>query len=313
VNYLQQYLLDEFVDDYKARRMRRRDFIRRAVAVSGGVAAALPLLGTLGLGEADVAAAYAPDASPAPQERDPVTVSPADPAIRAGAVQFPAADGATLLGYLARPAAEGAFPAVVIVHENRGLTEHFRDVARRYAKEGFIALAIDLLSREGGTDNIDPAEAGGLQSAAGIQRHADDTVAAGAFLRRQPGVNPLAYGLTGFCFGGGVVWVAAAQDAAVAAAAPYYGPPPAPEVVARIRGPVLAIYGDQDRLSMAAPDLEAVLDGAGVRNEFVVYPGAMHAFFNDSLERYHPEASADAWPRTLAWFRAFLPAATRGK
>ena len=312
MNPYQRYFLDEFIEDYESGRLGRRDFIRRVVAVSGGVAAAAALLRTFGLTERDINSAYA--AAPADVVREQasaLTVAPDDPEIRAAPVEFAGLDDATLSGYFAQPAQAGTYPGIVVIHENRGLTPHIQDVVRRYAKSGFAALAPDLISREGGTSQAtDPAQIPGFLSQADPLRHTEDAIAAGNVLRDQERVNTEAHGITGFCFGGGVTWRTAVSDPVVAAAVAYYGSPPALDAAARMKAAALGIYGELDtRITASVPDLEAALTTAGVPHELVVYPGADHAFFNDTGERYEPNAAADAWSRTLEWFRAYLPAA----
>ncbi len=310
MNQYQHYFLDEFVEDFQDGRLSRRDFILRAVAVSGGVAAAIGLLKSLGLTEADVAAAQAAPAAVVLNQANPVTVAPDDPEISVLGAEFAGADGATVFGYMALPSTPGVYPGVVVIHENRGLVPHIQDVVRRYAKNGFAAIAPDLVSREGGTEAADSAQVPGFLSGADPWRHADDTVAAGMFLRAQERVHPDAHGISGFCFGGGITWRTAIRDGALAAAVPYYGPPPPLDDATRIKAAVLGLYGELDtRITGSIPDMEAALSTAGVPHDFVVYPGANHAFFNDTGDRYNADAAADAWPRTLAWFHEFLPAA----
>lgn len=312
----QVYLLNEFSDDFRSGEMGRREFILKTIAVAGGVAAAMGLLRSLGLTDADVAwAQTAPPAVPAAQP-NAVTVPPTDPAIDAGLVRYPShlPGVGTLTGYFARPAGPGASPGVVIIHENRGLLEHIKDVARRYAKQGFAALAPDLLSREGGTDRVDPMQVPGLLANADPQRHADDAISAGIFLRQQPGVIPSVYGMTGFCFGGGVAWRTATQDPAIAAAVPYYGPNPPLDDVLGMRAAVFGIYGALDqRINAGIPDLEAALQASGAPYQIRIYPDSGHAFFNDTGASYNPIAAEDAFARTMAWFRAYLPMAVAGK
>ena len=147
MNEMQEYLIDEFVDDYREGSMGRREFVLKIVGVCGGVAAAMAVLTPLGLTQADVAVAQttpAPQPAPAP---NPVTVSPEDPEISVSVVSFPSTDDSVIWGYLATPSWPGLYPSVVVIHENRGLNDHTRDIARRYAKQGFAALSIDLLSR----------------------------------------------------------------------------------------------------------------------------------------------------------------------
>jgi carboxymethylenebutenolidase len=307
----QRYLLDEFVDDYKAGEMSRRDFVMKVIGVSGGLTAALGLFSSVGLSAAEIAAAQAAPrvAQTAPE---PVTVPPADPEISVADVEFPTRDGSTVLGYMAMPSAPGTYPGVVVIHENRGLLEHHKDIARRYAKAGFAAVAPDLVSREGGTGVADPDQVPGFLANADPQRHVDDATAAGAFLQGQAGVVSDAHGITGFCFGGGIVWETIGQDLTVAAAVPYYGPVQVDslaQMLAHTRAASLGMYGELDtRITGTAEAVQAALATAGVPHDFVVYPGAGHQFFNDTSRAYSQEAATDAWARTLAWFREYLPA-----
>src|SRR4029077_5919817 len=174
--------LDEFVDDYRSGEMSRRDFVMKVIGVSGGLTAPSGVFSSLALSPADVSAAQAAPRV-AQAEVNPVTVSPSDPSIAVMDVEFPSADGSTLLGYLATPSTPGTYGGIVVIHENRGLLEHHKDVARRYAKAGFAAVAPDLVSREGGTDNADPDQVPGFLANADPQRHVDDSTAAGAFLQ----------------------------------------------------------------------------------------------------------------------------------
>jgi carboxymethylenebutenolidase len=307
MNQFQSYLIDEFVDDYRDGRMSRRDFVMKVIGICGGLSAASGLFSSVGLSAAEIAEAQAmprlEQAMP-----DAVTVSPDDPEIVVGSVQFPTADGSTLLGYLAVPSAPGNYAGIVVIHENRGLLEHHKDVVRRYAKAGFAAVAPDLVSHEGGTDNTNPDDVPGLLSRADPQRHVDDATASGAFIQSQDGVRPDAHGLTGFCFGGGVVWRTIGQDLSVAAAVPFYGPPPPLDLLAHTRAAALGMYGELDtNITASAPSVMAALETAGVPHDYRVYLGANHAFFNDTGERYNREAATDAWMRALAWFGQYVP------
>ncbi len=309
MNPFQRYLLDEFVEDYKAGEMSRRDFVMKVIGVSGGLAAALGLFSSVGLSPAEVAAAQAAPRI-AQGGPDPITISPSDASIMVSDVQFPTADGSSLLGYMAMPSTPGPYAGVVVIHENRGLLEHHKDVARRYAKAGFAALAPDLVSREGGTDQADPDQVPGFLATADPQRHVDDATAAGAFLQQQDGVRSDMHGLTGFCFGGGVVWRTIGQDLTVAAAVPFYGLPPPLDSLAHTRAAALGIYAELDTgITGSAPAVQAALETARVPHDFKVYAGANHAFFNDTGPRYDQTAAADAWARAVAWFREYLPAA----
>ncbi len=309
MNQFQRYLLDEFVEDYREGQMSRRDFVMKVIGVSGGLAAAMGLFSSVGLSAAEIAAAQA---APRVAQAGPdgVTISPDDPDIMVMDVSFPTADGSTLLGYMAMPSAMSAtHSGIVVIHENRGLLEHHKDIARRYAKVGFAAVAPDLVSHDGGTDNANPDDVPGLLATADPQRHTDDSIAAGSFIQQQDGVRSDMHGITGFCFGGGVVWRTIGQDQTIAAAVPFYGPAPQPlDVLAHTRAAALAFYGELDTgISGTAAAVQAALATAGVPHDYRIYPGANHAFFNDTGPRYDKAAATDAWTRAVAWFREYLP------
>jgi carboxymethylenebutenolidase len=308
MNDFQRYLLDEFVEDYRAGEMSRRDFVMKSIGVCGGLAAAMGLFSSVGLSEVEIAAAQAAPrfAQPTP---NPVTVSPGDPDIIVADVQFPTADGSSLVGYMAMPSTPGPYAGIVVIHENRALLEHHKDVVRRYAKAGFAAVAPDLVSRDGGTDNVNPDDVPGLLSGADPQRHVEDATAAGEFIRAQDSVRSDAHGITGFCFGGGVVWRTIGQDLNVAAAVPFYGPQPPLDVLAHTKAAALGMYGELDTgITGSAQAVMVALETAGVPHDFKVYSGANHAFFNDTGPRYDKAAATDAWARAVSWFRQYVPA-----
>ena len=148
----------------------------------------------------------------------------------------------------------------------------------------------------------------GLLARADPQRHVDDATAAGVFIQQQDSVRPDAHGITGFCFGGGVVWRTIGEDDSVAAAVPFYGPQPPLDTLAHTRAAALGVYAELDtNITGSAPAVMAALETAGVPHDFVVEPGANHAFFNDTGDRYNREAATDAWARALAWFHQYLP------
>ena len=173
MSYLKQYLIDEFVDDYMEARMNRRDVLKRLAGITGSMTAAVAILAACG--PVPVAVLEAPPTSaPAPTLVGP-NVSPNDPDIVAEEVQFPAPDGSMLMGYAARPKGNGPFPLVLVCHENRGLLEHIKDVTRRAAKSGYASLAVDLLSREGGTGKVaDASQVPGLLSNQPMEQHVTD-------------------------------------------------------------------------------------------------------------------------------------------
>jgi carboxymethylenebutenolidase len=321
LSQFETYLVHEFVDDYADGIMSRRDMMRRVLHITGGVASTATILTQLG-----VQPTSAQDASPTTSAqatptgpRSPLSVAENDPAVRAEDITYPGLDGAEITAYQAMPSSgEGPFPVVLICHENRGLTDHIRDVARRWAKEGYLAAAVDLLSREGGTAAIsDPAQIPALLTQqADPQRHVDDFKAAAAYYQTQDMADTTKLGMTGFCFGGGITWRCATQMPELKAAAPYYGPPPPLDAVPDIKAAVFAVYSDDpgDFANEGRDELVAALEAAGVTFEIMVYPNTQHAFNNDTGPRYNEEQALAAWNDTLNWFATYVkgaaPAAT---
>lgn len=235
-----------------------------------------------------------------------VPVSADDPAIRAEAITFPSGD-ATIMGYLARPAGNETYPAILVSHENRGLTPHIQDVTRRLAKAGYVALAVDLLSREGGSAKVGEANVPGVLGNTNPAQMVGDLKAALEYLKTQPFVTPDKFGMVGFCFGGGMTWRAATQIPQLLAAVPYYGPNPPIEDVPKIQAAVLAHYGGNDaRINGGIPAIEAAMKANGKTFQYVVHEGANHAFNNDTGGNYNAQAANEAWAQTLAWFAKYL-------
>jgi carboxymethylenebutenolidase len=234
------------------------------------------------------------------------TVMPDDPAVEAGMVEFPDA-GTTLQAYLARPRAGGSFPVALVCHENRGLTEHIQDVARRLAKAGYVALAVDLLSRQGGSATLSAEQVPGILGNLPPEQFVQDFLAGWRFLQGQSFAQSGRVGMTGFCFGGGVTWRVATQMPELGAAVPFYGPHPPVEDVPKISAAVLAIYGERDqRINQGIPAVEEAMKQHNKIYEKVIYPNADHAFFNDTGSRYNPQAAQDAWSRLLGWFEKYV-------
>lgn len=309
---LKDYLIDEFVLDYHEGRLTRRDALIRLVALTGSLTAAGTLLACA------PAAPQAPVATSVPPTPVPVAAtviagpgtSPTDPDLVAQPVQFPG-PASTLFAYLARPKGNGPFATVMISHENAGTGPHYEDVTRRFAKAGYAALVLDLLSRQGGSDKVDQAGRAAAQGSTPISEYAADFEAAFKYLQDQPFVRKDRIGMTGFCAGGGMTWRVATRIADLKAAVPFYGAPPPPlEDVPNIRAAVLAIYGEQDaNVNRSIPDVEGAMKQHNKTYEKIIYPGAQHAFFNDTrADRYHAEASRDAWLKALGWFDKYLKA-----
>jgi carboxymethylenebutenolidase len=320
LNPIQQYLVHEFVEDYQDGLMSRRGLVGRVLRITGNAAAAATILTALGVkaGGAEMMAVQAVEGA-----QSPLSVDADDPRVVADEVTFPAADGATLMAYVAKPAGAGGtstpatpvpiapFPVVLVCHENRGMNDHVRDVARRYAVNSYLAVAIDLLSREGGTAAVaDPEEIPAILSEGDPNRHVADFQSAITWLGEVPEADLARLGMNGFCFGGGITWLAATQVAELKAAVPFYGPPPPLDAVPNIKAAVLGVYSDDpdDFANNGRDELVAALEAAGVTHQINVYPDSQHAFHNDTGQRYSEAAALAAWEDTLNWFATYLVA-----
>ncbi len=249
--------------------------------------------------------AAATEGSGAPQAAG--TVAPDDPAVDAREVSFAGEDGQAVMAYLTTPSGDTERPVVLVCHENRGLTVHIQDVTRRLAKAGYVALAVDLLSRSGGTAGLSSDEIPGVLGNTNPDQFVADFRAGWNYLQAEGiGVTDRV-GMVGFCFGGGVTWRMATRMPELKAAVPFYGPPPPVEDVPDIQAAVLAIYGGLDqRINQTIPAIEEAMNANDKIYEKVIYEGADHAFHNDTSTRYHAESAIDAWARTLAWFEQYL-------
>lgn len=319
LNPAQRYLITEFIDNYEDGVMSRRDLLERVYRITGSVAAAAGTLLALGCGPAASSPAVptvtvarptaAPAAQPTAASSSPLSVPENDPGVVGAPITFPSGD-ATIMAYLARPAAAGRHPAVMICHENRGTGPHYQDVARRFAKAGYVGISLDLLSRQGGTAAVPANNVGGIISAAGAaDRFVDDFKAAMAYLRQQAFVDGDKIGMTGYCFGGGVTLNVVAREPSLRAAVPYYGTPGFPDELRNAKAAVLGVYGETDaRVNASIPTVEQNLRAAGVPFQAKVYPGAGHAFYNDTGGSYNEAAATAAWRDTLEWFKTHFAA-----
>ncbi len=211
--------------------------------------------------------------------------------------------------YMAKPRKGSGLAAVVVIHENKGLTPHIQDVTRRLAREGFVAIAPDLLSRRGGTSQFsNPADATTALRDIPGQELVDDLMAVVSMLASDESVQPERIGVVGFCFGGGMAWRLVTQDFRIKAAVPFYGVNPNLKYVPNIKASVLAIYGELDeRVNAGIDEITEAMEQGHKTFEKIIYPGAQHAFHNDTNpDRYHAEAARLAWQRTLAWLRLWL-------
>jgi carboxymethylenebutenolidase len=315
LNADQKYFVEEFYEDYREGLLSRRTFIRRMVYITGSMAAAAATMSALGCSPAELPAANEPvppaepaqaELGPVPDAKSPFSVPEGDPAVIAETVMF-ASGSDQISGYLAQPAAEGTYPAILVCHENRGLNPHILDVTRRFAKAGYVSLAIDLLSREGGTAQFEPDAVSGALGEAGPERHTADFIAGFHYLESLPTVAEGRIGMTGYCFGGGVTWQVATALPELKAAVPFYGRAPELANVPNIKAAVLGVYAELDERINADNDaLDQALTEAGVTHQMNVYPGVNHAFHNDTGGRYDETQATQAWQDTLAWFETHL-------
>ena len=297
---LQKYLAEEVAEDLADGIITRREAVRRLGLMGVTGAAASTLLTSFAGAGAAAAAPAAPRARKRGGRRGTET---GWAAVATEAITFDGPRGTLMAAWAEAPKARGG---VLVIHENRGLTEHIRTVAGRFAASGYSALALDLLSDEGGTgefpDEAAVAAALAAISASAPERFDADMQAAVTELDRRVRSRTLA--AIGFCFGGGMVWrLLAAGESRVAAAAPFYGPFPEGGDLGRAKAAVLAIYGGLDaRVGATRRAAQAAMRKANLENRVLVFGGADHAFFNDTGPRFNPPAAAEAYRRVLDWF-----------
>jgi carboxymethylenebutenolidase len=275
-------------DDYRQGRTNRRDFIRKLAMFAGSTAAALALLPVL--------------------EENSLKASTAlqdDPDLISEFIKYPGETG-DMRAFLSRPRSGKKFPAVIVIHENRGLVPHIQDVTRRMAKEGFLALAPDALSPVGGTPE-DISNVGELFKKLVPEQTTKNFVAAVKYLKTNPLTNGKV-GCTGFCWGGAMTNQVAVNSPDLDAAVPYYGRQPLAEDVAKIKAPLMAHYAGNDAgINAGIPAFEEALKKYNKEYQIFMYEGASHAFNNDSnAERYNEQAAKLAWGRTIAFFKEKL-------
>ena len=237
-------------------------------------------------------------------------VSPTDARLKTETATVPSPQGnGSIKGYLVRPASAGTnkLPAILVVHENRGLNPHIQDIARRLALENFMAFAPDGLTSVGGYPG-DDEKGGQLFGQVDRAKMGEDLYAAAVWLKSRPDSTGK-LGVTGFCFGGGIAnSLAVRMGSDLAAAVPYYGGAPPAADVPKIKAAVLVHHGAADQKLVAAwPQYEAALKAAGVTYEGHIYPDAVHGFNNDATaNRYNKAAADQSWKRTVEWFNKYV-------
>ncbi len=275
------------VEMYRTGSITRRELLGSLITLTGSYAAAHLFLESSGVAATLISQT----------EAEATNVS-------AETVRFPSGQ-VQMEGYLVQPKSAGRHPAILVIHENRGLNEHIRDVARRFAAEGFVALAPDLLSRVGGTGSMqeqrDAIEAIGLLPVYGVL---DDLRAGFRFLENDSAVDSQKIASVGFCWGGWRSFMLATVEPKLYRAVVFYGSSP-DSGFEKIQAPVLAHYAQWDnRITGNARWTEKEMQQAGKQYQYYVYPETEHAFFNDTSPRHNSDASQLAWRRTLDFLRS---------
>lgn len=283
--------IEKIVSQYSSKSVNRREFLSRLIAVTGSMAAAHLLLEKSGLAQTVVS-----------------KIESKQNKVNSETIKYASSKSVNVSGYLSVPQAKGKYPAVIVIHENRGLNDHTREVARRFAAEGFVALAPDLLSRKGGTGSMEsPDKAREALTTLSAEDALIDLEAGLAYLNKHKMVKKKQLGSVGFCWGGARSFLMASESELLKAAVVFYGSAPAAEKIAKVRVPVLGIYGETDeRITSKVPEVAEIMKKSGKRFEYKIYPGAGHAFYNDTGERYNEAAAKDAFTRTLAFLRENL-------
>jgi carboxymethylenebutenolidase len=282
--------IENIVNEYKSEKLDRRGFLNRIIALTGTYAAAHLLLEQTGLAQTVVS-----DKESKRANVDSSTVSYKN-------------GGVDLSGYLSKPQKKSKYPAILVIHENRGLNEHTRDVARRFAAAGYVALAADALSRKGETGSFEtPEKARAAFSSLVMTEVMSDLNAGLQFLNSHGNVKKGKLASIGFCWGGARSFKLATEPNDLKAAVVFYGTAPTEAELAAAHCPVLGIYGETDeRITSKVPEVAAAMKKLKKSYEYKIYPGAAHAFFNDTGERYNALAAKDAWERTLAFLKKNL-------
>ena len=300
---LQRYIAEEIATDHVDGLLSRREALRRLALLGVGTAAATALIAACSENKQTTTEAPATSTEPATASAPPPG---SEKALPTTPITWPRPQGELQAAWAEAPNARGG---VLVIHENKGLNDWVRSVAGRFAGIGYSALAIDLLSAQGGTAKFaDPAEATAALGNIPPEQLVANLKPGIGELQRRVGDKKIA--AVGFCMGGGLVWRLLASGAPeLAAAVPFYGPTPDdPDFAGSKNVAVLGFYGSLDqRVNATEPVARAALEKAGLVHELVTEPDANHAFFNDTnAERYDPTAAADAWRRVQDWFGRYV-------
>lgn len=279
--------IERSVELYRSGRIHRRDLLKSVIAVTGGYAAAHMFLESSGLSATVISSQEAQAAD-----------------LDAENVTYPSGS-VTIQAYLAKPKGDGKHPGIVVIHENRGLNENIRDIARRFAAEGYVALAPDILSRAGGTAGMKSPEAA-IAAIGQIppEISVSDLDAGCQYLQKHPSAEAEKISSVGFCWGGWRSFMLATRVPTLYRAIVFYGSTP-DSGLQNIHAPVLAHYAQFDfRITGNAIATEDKMKALGKQFTYYIYPGASHAFFNDTGPRYDAAAAKVAWSRTLEFLRS---------
>jgi carboxymethylenebutenolidase len=307
---LRDYLTSEVTADFSDGLLTRREALRRLVLLGVSVGAAGALLAACGGGDDD----DAPSAGDADADAgagttttsgEAATTTTAGKTVGAANITFPGPKGELQAAFAEADDPKGG---LLLIHENRGLTDHFGELARRFAALGYTSLAVDLLSDRGGTGALaDPAEAPAGLSSRPMADLVADLRAGIAELRKRVGPS-MKLAAMGFCFGGGLSWQLVQEGVPeLAAIVPFYGPAPDPADFTKSKAAVLGIYGELDaRVNASRDRATAALQAAKLTHEIKTFAGADHAFFNDTGARYNEAAAKEAQAAVLSWFERYL-------
>lgn len=287
--------IKRLLQDLHEGKISRRDFMRQAILITGSLAVATRMV-----------------AEVSPTDAAAAMVADTDPEILTHNVKYSGKKG-PIDAYLARPVKAGKYPGVIAIHENAGLSNHIRDVARRLAKAGYVVLAPDYLSRVGGTQLVTPKGQGirNIREMVPWPVIAEDTISGFEYLKVLTDVRSDKQGLIGFCWGGEMTFAAATKIPSLDAVVVYYGRSPTPlDLVKDIRAPVMAHYGEKDEgVNKGIKDTVAAMNKYRKVYDYKIYSGAQHAFNNDANpSRYQAQAAKEAWARTVDFMKKNLSA-----
>jgi len=299
---MQEYLVTEELEHYRDGWISRREFIRRAVIIGVSTAAAASMAQTV------IPARAAPVAA---RQASRFSVADRDPRVRSKMISYRSTDGKALMAYMAwsaEAAMDSSQPGIAISPRNQGLHPHHMDVARRFAVQGYVAIAPDQITRNG-PPAIELSEDARRAAYAALdsEQTARDMLAALDVLKAHPAVDSAKLAATGYCAGGSVIWRLATLAPDLTAAAPFYGTNPPIAEVPNIHAAMLGVYADRDeRVNAGIPEIREAMDAAGTTYAINVYPESVHGFHDDSEDTFNPATAHQAYIDTLNWFAQHL-------